>query len=96
MKAAELKDKVSPLDFYDREIGLQGRGSRATGWMDGGLCPFHSDSQRGNFRVHLESGAFRCFACGVGGGDIIKFVEIKESVSFLGAMKKIAAEWRLG
>lgn len=92
MKASELKAKVSPAAFYERVLGLHMRGQRLS-WVDGGLCPFHKDHRKGNFRVNLESGAFKCFACGVGGGDIIKFVELRERVNFLEAMRALSHSW---
>ncbi|WP_082054117.1 CHC2 zinc finger domain-containing protein [Methyloterricola oryzae] len=61
--------------------------------MDGGLCPFHADGRAGSFRVHLETGAFCCFACGAKGGDIVAFVQQREGLSFQDALTKLADEW---
>jgi DNA primase len=63
------------------------------GWVDGGLCPFHADEHRGNFRVNIDTGAFRCFSCGVGGGDIIAFLMKRDGLSFPEALRKLADDW---
>jgi DNA primase len=53
-----------------------------------GLCPFHGEKTP-SFHVNGEKGFFHCFGCGVG-GDVFKFVELQEKVSFGEAVKLLA------
>jgi DNA primase len=53
-----------------------------------GLCPFHSEKTP-SFSVHPEKGIFHCFGCGVG-GDVFKFVELYDKVSFPEAVRTLA------
>ncbi|MGH9314361.1 MAG: CHC2 zinc finger domain-containing protein [Vicinamibacterales bacterium] len=53
-----------------------------------GLCPFHQE-RTGSFAVSREAGLFHCFGCGAG-GDVIRFVERAEHVSFPEAVRRLA------
>ncbi|MCF7957837.1 MAG: DNA primase [Phycisphaerae bacterium] len=53
-----------------------------------GLCPFHDDS-RPSMRVNPEGQFFKCFACGTG-GDAIKFIMLRERMTFPEAIKLLA------
>lgn len=53
-----------------------------------GLCPFHRE-QTPSFGVSREAGLFHCFGCGAG-GDVIRFVERIEQVSFREAVRRLA------
>ena len=53
-----------------------------------GLCPFHDD-HRPSLGVNPEKQIFKCFACGAG-GDVIKFVQMKEGLSFVQALERLA------
>ena len=53
-----------------------------------GLCPFHGEKTP-SFHVNGDKGFFHCFGCGVG-GDVFKFVELQEKVSFGEAVKLLA------
>ena len=59
-----------------------------------GLCPFHGEKTP-SFHVNREKGFFHCFGCHVG-GDVIKFVELHEKVSFPEAVRMLAAPVRAG
>ena len=72
LNADFIKEQVNPLDFYRYE--LPNAPLKKVDWNNGGLCPFHADNQAGSFRVNLTTGAFKCFACGMGGSDVIAFV----------------------
>ena len=52
-------------------------------------CPFHGEKTP-SFHVNGEKGFFHCFGCGVG-GDVIKFIELFEKVSFPEAVRLLAA-----
>ena len=53
-----------------------------------GLCPFHGEKTP-SFHVNSEKGFFHCFGCGVG-GDVFKFLELHEKVSFPEAVRLVA------
>ena len=53
-----------------------------------GLCPFHQDNKPSMY-VNPVKGIFKCFACGAG-GDVIKFIQMKEGLSFVQAMQSLA------
>lgn len=54
-----------------------------------GLCPFHSEKTP-SFSVSPNKHIFHCFGCGKGGG-VIRFVMEIESLSFIEAVRKLAA-----
>ena len=58
-----------------------------------GLCPFHGEKTP-SFHVNREKGFFHCFGCGVG-GDVIKFLELHEKVSFTEAVRMLATRFGL-
>ncbi len=80
--AQELKAQIHPFDFYRAELPAMPTHRRETGWCDGGLCPFHPDEHTGNFRLNLDSGAYRCFSCGASGGDVLHFVQARYGLDF--------------
>lgn len=53
-----------------------------------GLCPFHAE-QTASFAVSRDAGLFHCFGCGAG-GDVIRFVERMQQVSFPEAVRRLA------
>src|SRR6185295_18478761 len=53
-----------------------------------GLCPFHSEKTP-SFQVDPEKGYFYCFGCHAG-GDMFKFLELHEKVSFPDAVRMVA------
>jgi DNA primase len=58
-----------------------------------GLCPFHGEKTP-SFYVNREQGFFHCFGCGVG-GDVFKFVELHEKISFPEAVRQLAQRFGL-
>ena len=54
-----------------------------------GLCPFH-DERTPSFNVTPGKELYHCFSCGEG-GDVIKFVQKMESLSFGEAIERLAA-----
>ncbi|MBI9018816.1 MAG: DNA primase [Phycisphaerae bacterium] len=52
------------------------------------LCPFHDDS-RPSMHVSPVKQIFKCFACGAG-GDVIKFIMLRERMTFPEAVKLLA------
>jgi DNA primase len=90
----EVKGRIAPANFYRAELPTM-PAPRGGGWRDGGLCPFHDDQHAGSFRVKLDTGSFKCFACGANGGDIIAFTQLRDGLSFPEALQKLSSEWGL-
>jgi DNA primase len=76
----------SPLDEVVGEY-LQLR--NAGGGSLKGLCPFH-DEKTPSFNVTPARGLWYCFSC-ADGGDVIKFVEKIDNLSFPEAVERLAA-----
>jgi DNA primase len=53
-----------------------------------GLCPFHSEKTP-SFHVNPDKGFFHCFGCNVG-GNVFKFLELHDKVSFPEAVRLLA------
>jgi len=87
-----IKAAISPVEFYQHELPDMPRTQKG-GWRDGGLCPFHSDTHSGSFRVHLDTGAFCCFSCGAKGGDLVAFIMQRDGLVFSEALKQLAEDW---
>lgn len=92
ISAGKVKEIISPATFYEWELGLTTTTKQA-GWVGGGLCPFHTDRHRGNFRINLDSGAFKCFSCGTKGGDIIAFTQVRHCLKFKEAVNLLCHHW---
>ena len=58
-----------------------------------GLCPFHGEKTP-SFHVNKDKGFFHCFGCGVG-GDVFKFLELQDKMSFPEAVKLLAQRFGL-
>lgn len=52
------------------------------------LCPFHQEKTP-SFTVNRQRQIFHCFGCGAG-GDVIKFVMLRENVDFMTALRILA------
>ncbi len=61
---------------------------KKTGASWKGLCPFHNEKTP-SFNVRSEPPLFHCFGCGEG-GDVFKFVMLRERVSFPEAIEMVA------
>jgi DNA primase len=80
----DLKSHVDIVQIVQERVPLRKMGAT---WK--GLCPFHGEKTP-SFHVNGEKGFFHCFGCGVG-GDVIKFVELTDKVSFPEAVRQLAA-----
>src|SRR5881409_1133342 len=56
-----------------------------------GLCPFHSEKTP-SFHVDPEKGFFHCFGCHAG-GDVFKFLELQEKLTFPEAVRLLAQKF---
>lgn len=63
----------------------------ASGWAQV-RCVFHEDGHA-SLSIHCERGAFRCFACGARGGDVLAFEMLRSGTDFKCAARALAA-WR--
>src|SRR5262245_1003146 len=61
---------------------------KKTGSTYKGLCPFHQE-KTASFNVNKDKGFFKCFGCGAG-GDVVKFVELQQKLSFPEAVRYLA------
>ncbi len=61
---------------------------KKTGGTWKGLCPFHQEKTP-SFNVNKDKGFFKCFGCGAG-GDVVKFVELQQKLSFPEAVRYLA------
>jgi len=78
----------NPAEYYHSK-GLKFTGG---GEWKSAVCPFHAD-KRPSLRVRLDSGGFRCMACGVHGGDVLSFHMQRYNMSFKQAAIELGA-WR--
>jgi DNA primase len=53
---------------------------------------FHEDGHA-SLSIHRERGAFRCFACGARGGDVLAFEMLRSGADFKRAARALGA-WR--
>jgi len=76
----------SPINYFESQ------GLRLTGGGDwrSAPCPFHED-RHPSLRVRLDSGAFRCMACGATGGDVLAFHMRRYSLGFIDAARALGA-----
>jgi DNA primase len=81
----DLKSHVDIVQVVQERVPLRKSGGAT--WK--GLCPFHGEKTP-SFNVNGDKGFFHCFGCGVG-GDVIKFVEMHDKVSFPDAVRQLAA-----
>ena len=78
----------NPIKYYSEQgLKLTGDGE----WRKA-LCPFHKET-RPSLGVRLESGSFRCMACGASGGDVLAFHMLRYGMGFMEAAKSLGA-WR--
>jgi DNA primase len=79
LKAAHpIQDVVAR---YGIELRRQGRAAV-------GRCPFHPDHGRPNLHVWADTRSWFCFRCNLG-GDVIRFVELAEALSFRDAVERL-------
>jgi DNA primase len=81
----EVKSRVNIADVVSDYVSLKPAG---VGSLKG-LCPFH-DEKSPSFTVKPNDGFYKCFGCGEG-GDVYKFVQQLDHLSFYEAVEKMAA-----
>ncbi len=80
---------VRERSAIDEIVGEHLQLRRAGGGSLKGLCPFH-DEKSPSFQVTPQRGLFYCFGCGAG-GDVIRFVEQVEHLSFTESVERLAS-----
>jgi len=55
-----------------------------------GLCPFHNDTNP-SLSINPNKNLWQCFGCGAG-GDVIRFVELIDRVTFPEAVSQLIAD----
>ncbi|WUH96649.1 DNA primase [Spirillospora sp. NBC_00431] len=83
---ALVRERSSIADVIGEYLQLRGAG----GGNLKGLCPFH-DEKSPSFNVTPSRGLYFCFGCEAG-GDVIKFVQEIEHLSFTEAVERLAAQ----
>ena len=81
----EVKSRVNIADVVSDYVALKPAG---VGSLKG-LCPFH-DEKSPSFTVKPNDGFYKCFGCGEG-GDVYKFIQQLDHLSFYEAVEKLAA-----
>lgn len=81
----EVKQRVNIADVISEYVALR---PASVGSLKG-LCPFH-DEKSPSFNVRPAQGFYHCFGCGEG-GDVYKFIQQMDSLSFYEAVEKVAA-----
>ncbi len=71
------------VDVVAEHVSLKKKGREMVG-----LCPFHQD-HRPSMNVSPSKQIFKCFACGAG-GDVFKFVQMREGLTFPQAIERLA------
>ncbi len=80
----KIKEKIDIVQLISQYVSLQRVGSNYRG-----LCPFHSEKTP-SFFVNPNLKLYHCFGCGAS-GDAIKFLQEIEHLSFMDALKRLAA-----
>lgn len=82
-----LKDRILELtdivDVIGERVALVKKGKDFVG-----LCPFHAD-RNPSMSVSAKKQIFKCWSCGAG-GDVIKFVQLRERLEFPEALAILA------
>lgn len=83
----DLRLQADILQVVQEYVPLRKAGSNS--WK--GLCPFHSEKTP-SFHVVPDRGFFKCHGCGKG-GDVFKFLEFHEKLSFTEAVRHLAQKF---
>jgi DNA primase len=87
VRADDIEELKSRLDIVEVVSGYLALKPAGAGSFKG-LCPFHGEKTP-SFNVRANPAFYHCFGCGVG-GDVIKFVQEIERISFADAVTRLA------
>lgn len=79
----EIRNKVDIVDVISSYLPLTPKGKNYFG-----VCPFHDDHSP-SMSVSPDKQIYTCFSCGAT-GNVFKFIEDYENISFMDAVKKCA------
>src|SRR5438552_4077652 len=79
----QIQQASDLVDVISRHVRLTRAGKDFRG-----LCPFHKEKTP-SFYVVPSKQIFKCFGCGAG-GDVFKFVQLREGVNFVEARRILA------
>jgi DNA primase len=85
---SDFKETVRQQADIVRIVGDYVKLKKAGAQNYSGLCPFHNEKTP-SFSVHATRQFFHCFGCGKS-GDVFKFVQEREQISFPEAIKLVA------
>jgi DNA primase len=80
---SQVQRATDIVDVISEHLSLNRKGKEFVG-----LCPFHTD-HRPSLYVNPAKQIFKCFSCGAG-GDVLKFVQLREGLSFPEAIERLA------
>ena len=83
----EVREKARIDDVVGQYVTLRNAG----GGSMKGLCPFH-DEKSPSFNVNVSRGFYHCFGCGEG-GDVFKFLQKIDALSFSEAVERLADKY---
>lgn len=89
IKESSVQAVLSAANIVDVISGYTSLRKRGSNYV--GLCPFHQEKTP-SFTVSAEKGLYYCFGCGEG-GDVVRFVERMENVSFAEAVEQLAERY---
>ena len=78
-----IREATDIVDLVSEHVQLVKKGHNYSG-----LCPFH-DEKTPSFSVNPDRQFYHCFGCGVG-GDVFKFIQEIDRVTFVEAVKFLA------
>jgi DNA primase len=81
----KVRSRVDIVEVISATVSLKQVGKNLSG-----LCPFHSEKVP-SFVVNREKQFFHCYGCHAG-GDVFKFLMLRDNISFFQAVKMIAEE----
>lgn len=79
----QIRRSIDLVDLVSEHVALKRAGRNLRG-----LCPFHKEDTP-SFNVLPERQIFKCFGCNAG-GDIFKFVQLREGVGFAESIRILA------
>ena len=88
----EALKSAHPIEDVVAHYGIE---LRRLGRAAVGRCPFHPDHGRPNLHVWADTRSWFCFRCNVG-GDVIRFVERAEGLSFRDAVERLTGSGSVG
>ena len=79
----EIRQRIDLVEVVGEHVSLKRSGNSFSG-----LCPFHTEKTP-SFHVIPSKMIFHCFGCKAG-GDVFKFVQLREGVTFGESVRMLA------